>query len=166
MQRKGLKMRLYYGLINENQIEELTILVCNCLGYGKNNSADKLIMETIASETQYGTYEDKTKYVAQGLCQFDKMPFEDVVNRTSKKNKIKLYDCFGIHLSFISWEDLRYNPLLSIIMCRLKYLLIREEIPPDRESRYDYYKKWYNSYDGKATKKHYMESCEKFLKTV
>lgn len=159
MQRKGFKMKLYYGLTNENQLKEIAILVCNCLGHGSNNTAVELLIETCGAETKFGQYEDPTKFAGQGLCQFDKLPFKDVLDRTSRNNKLKIYNTFGVHLDYIQWECLRYNPLLSLIMCRLKYILIREAIPPDIQGRAIYWKKYYNSYhpNAKGTIEHYLE---------
>lgn len=158
-EKKGKKMtKLYYGLTEENQIQTLAKKVCDCLGYGSNQTALELILETAAQETRFGTYEDPTKNAGNGLCQFDKLPFEDTKIRTSKANKIKIYQTFGINIDYVEWDSLRYNPLLSLIFCRLKYLLVRSAIPADVEGRAKYWKKWYNSYLGKGTEQEYIEN--------
>lgn len=156
-------MKTYYGLTDINDLEKLAVKVCDCLGHGNNLTAVDLLVETAGAETIRGTFQDSTKYVAMGLTQFDKMPFYDIRDRTSKRNKVKVYECFGIHLDYIEWTDLRYNPLLALIMTRLKYLLVREHIPESFEDRAVYWKKYYNSYLGKGTPEHYIEMNRKFM---
>lgn len=156
-------MKTYYGLTNIDDLEKLAVKVCDCLGHGKHLTAVDLLVETAGAETKRGTYQDKTKYAGMGITQFDKMPFYDIRDRTSKANKLKVFNCFGIHLDYVEWEHLRYNPLLALIMTRLKYLLVREHIPPDLESRAKYWKKYYNSYAGKGTPEHYIEINREFI---
>lgn len=156
-------MKTYYGLTDIKQLEEIAVKVCDCLGHGKNLTAVDLLLETAGAETKRGTYQDPTKYAGMGITQFDKMPFYDIRDRTSKKNKLKVYNCFGIHLDYVEWTDLRYNPLLAMIMTRLKYLLVKEHIPPDFVARAKYWKKYYNSYKGKGTPEHYIEMNREFM---
>ncbi len=139
-------------------IDGLTHYVCGVLGNGKNNNAFILIRETIMSETLYATSKDYSKEYGEGLGQFDKIAFKDVQKRSNLKHKKIIKDCIGYDLDNFKYEDLRKNPLLSIIFIRLKYLLISDSIPLGLEDRYNYYKKWYNTKLGKATFKHWLET--------
>lgn len=152
-----------YGIAKGINIKLIVLEVCQVLGNGSNNTAHLLLLETIAQETNMGTYADKTIGAGMGLCQFDELPFKDVKDRTSISNKNKIYEHFGIDLDLVRWEDLRYNPLLSIIFCRLKYILVPSAIPSDLESRALYYKKYYNSYVGKATPEQYIKNAKRYL---
>lgn len=159
-----MENKTYYGLISQNNLREIAKAVCDCLGYGKNKTAYNLLLETAGAETIRGTFYDSTKYAGMGLTQFDRKPFSDTHNRTSKNIKIKVFNCFGIHLDYLEWEDLRYNPLLAMLYTRLKYRLIAEEIPNNIEDRAKYWKKFYNSELGKGTIEHYLSANKQFLK--
>ena len=156
-------MKYFYGLTSHDDLVTFSKRVCDCLGHGKNHSAVDLLIETAGAETVRGTFEDPTKFAGMGLTQFDKMPFQDVKDRTSKANKLKIFNTFGIHLDHVVWEHLRYSPLLALIMTRLKYMLIPEHIPPDFEDRARYWKKHYNTIAGKGTEEHYIYQNMKFM---
>lgn len=152
-----------YGLSKGMNLKNMVLDVCLCLGNGSNNTAHLLILETMSAETGQGSIQDKTKYAGMGICQFDRLPFYDVKSRTSIANKNKIYEHFGIDISLVEWEHLRYNPLLSIIFCRLKYILIPSAIPGTIIGRAMYWKRWYNSMKGKGTPEHYIAMNEKGL---
>lgn len=158
---------MYYGAIDKYEVFKMIIKVCDVFGYGANNNADKLISGTIAVETDYGLSKDNTEYSGAGLCQFDKEPFEDIQRRivtyhngdwcqSAKKN-------FDIDLSQVTWQSLKYSPLVSIIFCRLTYKLRPEPIPISIEEMGEYWKKWYNSELGKGTVKKFIEKYEKHI---
>ncbi len=143
-----------YGYINEPLAKEMIAKVCDCLG-GNVHGAD-LVLETAYAETGLGTIKDRTLKAGMGICQFDNMPFYDVKSRSMRyRNKIK--NELGIDIALVHWEHLRYNPYLSFLFCRLKYLLVSEKIPDTIEQRAKYWKKYYNSYLGTGTVKHYLK---------
>jgi len=148
-----------YGLLNETQLNQIALEVVNCLGNGANNKAISMILETAGAETNKGSYYDKTKFSGMGITQFDYSSFIDVIDRTRKENKDKILKYFDINIDWIKWEELRYNPLLSMIFTRLKYKLVTEEIPKNIEDRAKYWKRYYNSYakNAKGTIEHYLE---------
>jgi hypothetical protein len=151
----------YYGVPSTGKdtiIKAIISYVCFILGNGSNNNADLLISETIKSETQNAEAIDYSKEYGEGLGQFDRGTFDDVIARVSKEKKEKVYKYFLINLDNAKYEDLRHSPMLSVILIRLKYLLIPSAIPIDRKERYEYYKKWYNSINGKATLAHFYSS--------
>lgn len=147
---------MYYGLISKKHLEDMSVSVCDCLGYGSNNVAHKLLIETAGAETNHGTIKDPTTYAGMGLTQFDKIPFYDVKNRARHSDKQKIADDFDIVLDLVEWEHLRYNPLLCLIFTRLKYKKIPELIPDTLQGRAEYWKKYYNTEAGKGTIKHYI----------
>lgn len=149
-------VKRYYGLTHATDLKLLVVEVCDCLGHGSTGTAVELILETMGAETNRGETKDPTIYAGMGICQFDKMPFQDMKDRTSASNKAKIYETFGISLDLVEWEHLRYSPLLSIIACRLKYLLVKEGIPNTFEGRAMYWKRFYNSMLGKGTTDHYI----------
>ena len=149
---------LSYGLIKSQHIRDYSIAICDVLGYGKNETALELLIETANAETGGGKVKDKTTFAGMGLTQFDKMPFYDVKNRVSLSESMIIKDKFDINLSFVEWEHLRYNPFLSLLFTRLKYRRIKEEIPKNIEDRSKYWKLWYNSLAGGGSVYHYLET--------
>lgn len=148
-----------YGLLGKQQIYDTVDKVVECLGGGDN--AKKLLLEVSAAETDMGNAIDTSWLTGIGLMQFDKIGFDDVVLRTSRHKKDLVMKCFGIDINRVVHTDLRWNPLLSIIFARLKFLLVPASIPSTQTERANYWKKWYNSSLGKGTPEHYMKSAER-----
>ena len=147
-----------YGIKEDIEILGIISLVCSVMGNGKHNNAKVMLEETIRSETQLGAFPDNNDTYGEGLGQFDKPTFVDVLQRTKPKDKMLVAKHFGIDLTNVYYSELRKNPILAILMVRLKYKLIEEEFPTTKEARYHYYKRYYNSASGKADLKHYLES--------
>lgn len=147
-----------YGLIHEEELEDITIAVCNCLGHGSNANATDLLLETAGAETGRGLVKDNTTLAGMGITQFDKLPFQDVKDRCSSEDKDKLIKFFNIDIELVEWEHLRYNPLLCMIFTRLKYKKIPEAIPTTLEGRANYWKQNYNSLAGKGSVEHYIKA--------
>lgn len=65
----------------------------------------------------------------------------------------------------MEYRELELSPLASIVMARIKYKLVPHKIPQwdDLEAVWQYYKKWYNSYLGKATIEEFEVSYKKAL---
>ncbi len=154
---------MHYGLVKKSHFEDMVMAVCECLGHGKNKTAYNLIIETANAETNMGKTEDKSISNGHGITQIDKIGFEDIKARTRDKNKDMVYDSFGIDIDLVEFNDLRYNPLLSAIFTRLKYKFITEEIPSSKKGRAQYWKKYYNTYAGKGTPKHYLAANKSFF---
>jgi hypothetical protein len=148
-------MPMNYGYIDFEVINKQAKVVCNCLGYGINHTAHKLIVETATTETGLGRIKDTTLGAGMGICQFDKMPFYDIRDR-SAKYKEKIYRELGVDIDLVEWEHLRYNSFLSLLFCRLHYKPFPEAIPQDIKNRAAYWKKYYNTELGKGDVEHYL----------
>jgi len=147
---------LMYGLLDKQQIYDTVDKVVDCLGGGDN--AKKLMLEVSAAETDMGNAIDKSWFTGIGLMQFDKIGFDDVLQRTSKNKKALILKCFGIDIDRVVHTDLRWSPLLSVIFARLKFMLVPGLIPNQQEDRARYWKKWYNSSLGAGTPEHYIKA--------
>lgn len=154
-------MNIYYGLTRLEQVFELVEDVIEQLkGSNENTEATKqLLIGTIAQETKLGTYRDPSPYRhGAGLCQIDPgIPFEDIQDRGTKYIKL-VKDKFGIDILSATHRELELSPLLSVVMARVKYKLVPKIIPDDFEGQWKYYKRYYNSYAGKATKEEYTKN--------
>lgn len=151
---------MFYGLTSRTHLYDMVDDVVNCLGGGDN--ARKLLLETAAAETALGEAVDHSWWTGIGLMQFDKIGFDDVIQRTSPGVKEKVLACFGIDIDRAEHTDLRWSPLLSLVFARLKYRLIPDAIPDTVDGRARYWKKWYNSEIGAGTPEHYINSAIKY----
>lgn len=150
-----------YGVINLKRIDEDAQMICDCIGHGKFGTAKEMIIETAIAETGLGQIEDKTVDAGMGITQFDKLPFDDVKNRSMKlKEKIKKE--LHVDISLVNWDDLRYNQFLALLFTRLLYWLKGDPIPATIEERAKYWKLHYNTVLGKGTPEHYLEMNKKF----
>lgn len=150
-----------YGLTNQLYLKECIDIVCNCLGYGINGVADELLIETARAETGAGTIADNSIGAGMGITQIDKIPFVDIQDRVRHSDRDKIKEELGIDLALISWEHIRYNPLLCVLFTRLKYKKIPETIPSSIKGRAEYWKTYYNTEAGKGTVKHYIDANKK-----
>jgi hypothetical protein len=157
-------MKFHYNI---KSIEHLTVLaeeVCDVLGYGSNGTADLLLLETSAAESQCGLYKDPTPNGAgYGPTQFDFIGFVDTRGRTRVKDTILIIEHFGVDIMEVQIEDLANDPKLAFIFTRLKYKLRPEPIPKHLKGRADYWKKWWNTEAGKGTPEHYISSVLRHL---
>ena len=126
---------VFYGGVNKECIEMAAGHVASI--YPSSSLGYKLIMETACAETALGTVQDPTEGAGMGLTQFDELPFNDVKDRSGSQRG-KVLTELGIDIELVEWEHLRYNPLLAMLFCRLKYRLIPEAIPETLAGRAEY----------------------------
>lgn len=155
-------MNSLYGLVKPQHALDIAIAVCDCLGHGKNGVAVELLMETCAAETGLCTVTDTNIYShGVGANQVDKSTFDWLKAKYAKSYTAKkIRQDFGIELGLVQYAELAFNPLLSFIFARLRYLPYPEQIPAKRIKRASYWKRLYNSNLGKGSVEHYMSMCE------
>ncbi len=158
-------MKCYYGLLGHKELTEICKEVVKVLGGGE--AAERLILETAIAETIGGTYRSPVRYhFGLGLCQFDKIAFEDVKERTSSKRQKAILERFNIDIKQVEYRELAYSPILSLICCRLFYLMKPGSIPATLQERGEYWKKYYNTYLGKGTVEGYVKKVNDFERRV
>lgn len=150
-----------YGYIDKEDLKKQAKKICEVLGMGVNQVADKMILETAIAETGLGKIEDKTKGAGMGITQFDEFPFDDLKQRSLDKRD-KIYQNLGVDITLVEWDDIRYNPFLGMLFARLQYLPLKENIPSTIEERARYWKKYYNTVKGKGTVEHYLEMNKQY----
>ena len=146
-----------YGVINKEHLDHVILEVTQELGNGANNTAHLLLSETAQSETNYGDFKDTNLFSGYGVMQFDKIAIDDTIARTPQKIKDKVLQKWGVNLDFVDGFTMQWSPLVSVIMARLKYRLVPQEIPKTRAERANYWKKYYNSALGAGSPQEYME---------
>ena len=147
------KQRLeQYGITTDGQILGAISRCCDILGNGKNKAAKVFIEKICRHESHFGTYPDSSKKYGEGLSQFDKISFDDVVARTKDKHIKTVLKYYGFNIKEMDYEELRHNLSLQIVMTRLKLKLIPDVFPVDDDGQWEYYKKYWNTESGKATR--------------
>lgn len=149
--------KVFYGLGSKNEAVVIARKICDVLGGGVNNTAIQLMVETAQQETLLGSFRDKRPLShGIGLCQFDFIGFKDVQERTRPHINTKIFEHFGIKIRKVQHRDLAYSPFLSLLFCRLFYLLRPDPIPQSIDERADYWKQHYNTVKGKGTADEYI----------
>lgn len=158
-------MAYYYGLLNKEQAIDYAKAACDCLGHGKKNAALNMLVETAVAETHLGKFKDPTvRYAGAGVGQTDESTFDWLQTKYGQsKHADKIMQSFGIPLDQVKYVELETSPLLSFIFCRLRYLVLPEEIPQTRAERAQYWKTHYNTSLGDGTVEHYMHLCSELL---
>lgn len=150
-----------YGYVNPEHLEEHSKVICDCLGYGKHGTADKLLDETAQAETLTGTLRDRTLKAGMGICQIDNgppyYPFNDIIKR-SQKHREKIITDLGVDINLLVWEALRYDHFNSKLVARLIYKPVPANIPGDMVGRAQYWKRYYNTKAGRGSVFHYLEA--------
>jgi hypothetical protein len=156
-------MGIGYGIVSKEQILEFAYAVCEVMGHGNNHSAVELLVETSAAETLLGEFDDPTDYGAgTGLCQTDEGTFIWLIDKFRFSSvRQEILSAFFIDICNVRFDHLANSPLLSLIFCRLRYMVVVDEIPLDREGRAQYWKTHYNTYAENAdgTPEKYLQRC-------
>jgi len=154
-------MRAYYGLVDPRLASIYAKDVAETFG-GDVENVKYMLYETACAETGLGMVKDPThRSAGRGLTQFDQIPFFDIINRTSKKDKVLVKEKYDIDLDKIeSVDEINNSPVLAFIMTRLFYKKRREPIPDNIIDRAHYWKKWYNTEAGKGSADHYLSMVQ------
>lgn len=157
----GVSVIAGYGLADARQIKHFAQVVVDVLGGGEN--AYRLLVETAAAETGYGTIPDRTRHGAgRGLFQCDEIGFVDVVKRARDEDVLALDRAFDFDLRRIKFELLNYSPLVAAAVARLHYKLRPGAIPATLRGRGEYWKKHYNSVLGKGSVDDYIFRAQRY----
>ena len=107
---------MYYGLSGELALNEAINKVIDTIPSKNDKALYRLMYATIEQETLAGRLLDKTEFSAgSGLCQFDKIGFEDTKARCPLKIKNIVKEKLGIDISKCTYDMLEYNAFLSIL---------------------------------------------------
>ena len=153
---------LYYGVSDKKNIKDLASKVCSAIGHGSNGFAVEMLVETCAAETLLAAVKDTTLYYAgAGVAQVDEGTFNWLKEKyQSHKLARSIKKKLGVELSKVSYNELDFSPIISLIFARLRYWAVPEAIPVTIEERAKYWKKHYNTSKGKGSPEEYLERCE------
>lgn len=147
-------------------IKQLRDLIFDTLEYCHMTVSDSivnLLVGTICQESACGQYLKQVKGPACGICQMEPKTAKDIIdNYISKRaelfgNYTKLYN-----KNLTLEQNLCYNMMFSVFMCRVFYLRFKENIPHDLEGQARYWKKYYNTSLGKGTVEQYIKNYRRY----
>lgn len=151
--------KVFYGVTSKSALFEAVSAVCDVMS---NGTAKQLLMETAAAETLCGEYPDPTIYGAgTGVMQVDKGTFEWLKEKYSTRPVAKkLLDNMNIDVAKVQYCELENSPVLSAVWARFRYMATPEAIPETLEERAKFWKKHYNTSQGKGTEAHYIDKSD------
>lgn len=146
---------MHYGLKTSQQARQLAREVVSVLGGGE--PAYSLLVETAAAETLLGSFPDVHEdRLGVGLCQHDEINLKDIKQEGEQRHFNLIKQHWGYDVPSLELADLAYDPLLSLILCRLSYKRIPAAIPADLRGRAEYWKEYYNTAAGKGSVNEYL----------
>ncbi len=125
-----------------------------------SKDAEFLVLCTIAQESHNGSY------IRQAVKNFTYNRHAIGIAQMEKNTFDWLYGKYGQLYGDATFKELEYNLELSILYCRLRYRVIKEPLPnrDDFNAVWWYYKIYYNSIKGSATKEEFTKNYKKYVK--
>jgi len=132
-----------------------------------SEESEKLLLGTAATESQFGYYIHQVKGPALGLFQMEPKTHEDIwKNYLSYRPKLvsDILECCDFQ-GGVDAEEMMSNLKYATIMARLHYLRVREKIPVSGDILQlgMYYKKYYNTKNGKGSPVKFQMDYIKFI---
>ena len=121
-----------------------------------SEDAFMLLLGTCAQESHFGIYRRQIRGPARGIMQMEPPTFAWLKGKYRNRYK---------ELHNVQFKDLEFNDIASIQYARLRYLVVPKPLPKkdDMEGIWSYYKQYYNSYLGSATRKEFMMNWKKYV---
>lgn len=153
-------------MLNSEQLKTLVIIPAlkDLLLYSEDAVA--LLLFTCASESIGGTYLQQVKGPALGIYQMEPATYNDLwVNFILHKNDMKLQLLHSFGCGYMpSEERLIYDLRFATAMARIFYARVKAPLPNanDTEALWNYYKLYYNTVKGAATKEKSISLYQQF----
>lgn len=153
-------------MFNCEQLTELVIKpTISDLGLYSEEAVELLIF-TCANESHGGTYIKQVKGPALGIYQMEPATYNDLWQNFLYKNLSLLLQFnhnFDLH-QMPSEMRMVYDLRFATAMARIFYARIKEALPKanDLEGIWSYYKRFYNTVNGKAERQSAIEAYHKF----
>lgn len=154
-------------MFNVSQLRELIIkpTLLDLISY--TDDAMELLVFTCAVESDGGTYLKQIKGPAVGIYQMEPDTYNDLWHNYifNKPYLISILTSNFNIPSMPSYGHMIYDLRFATAMARIFYKRIEEEIPSckDVNAIWDYYKKYYNTPKGKATKDESISKYKRFI---
>lgn len=162
-------------MINITQIRSLVKSTCNGLGDKfASDDAVTLILETGMVESRYIYLRQLGDGPARSFWQIEPATAIDNLNHYLSHRKKLMAKCAETSLVDLkywqsydekTWEKiLEINLSAAIIMARLKFWRVPKPMPNTLEGRAKYWKKYYNTDQGKGTEEKYIDTVKEWLR--
>lgn len=150
---------------NRNQFEDLIIHVLNDLGL-HSLSAVNLLLGTAAQESHFGTYLRQINGPALGVFQMEPATESDIWGNFLRYHTDLRRQVVQNTLIYCPSPDaLVWNLAYSIAMARIKYYRSPDPLPSpdDIEGLAAYWKKIYNTPQGRGTEDEFVENYKRYV---
>lgn len=135
-----------------------------------SNDAEELLVFTCAAESDGGTYLKQIKGPALGIYQMEPKTYNDIwQNYIRNRRDLTLLLTHNFDVVRMPDENrMVYDLHFATAMARIHYCRVKEALPSakDVEAIWNYYKTYYNTPSGKATKSKAIKAYETFIKKV
>ena len=139
-----------------------------------SEEAEDLVLGTGLYESQYRYIRQIGSGIAKSFWQVEVATAQDNIKSYLKYRQSKARMCASaamvpLKFTMIGTSDdeigdmLESNIAYGIMHCRLKYWRVPKKVPQDLEGQAHYYKKYYNSAQGKASEEEYIEQYKDFI---
>jgi hypothetical protein len=155
-------------MINTEQLRELIIKPTLSRLNMYSKSAEELLVFTCAAETNGGEWLKQVQGPALGIYQCEPNTYHDIW-RNYIMHRSGLLSIFGLKFGVVGLPD--ENRLIGDLyyataICRIHYRRVKEDLPDggNQDALWAYYKKYYNTPLGKATKKKSLDAYRRVVK--
>ena len=151
--------------MNTKQLRSVILDTLEFCGMACTSNVVNMIFETACVESNCGEYIKQINGPACGIFQIEPNTAQDIIDNYIKyRSRYKdIFDMLYIK-AFTLPQNLKYNLAFSVFICRMFYMRIKESIPNTVEKRAEYWKKYYNTEQGKGTTTEYIRKVGKYGK--
>lgn len=158
----------FQRMLDHNQLRELIIKPTLISLQLYSESAVELLVFTCAAESKGGTYIKQLKGPALGIFQIEPATYNDLwQNYIKHRPDLTLIMSLNFNANFMPDEErMIYDLRYSCAMARIFYRRVPEVLPAadDIDGMWAYYKRYYNTHLGKATKQHAVAAYHRFIR--
>lgn len=128
-----------------------------------SKSAEQLLMMTAVAESGLKYIVQKNDGPARGFFQMEPWVCDDLIDNRLQNNPIRQGD-LRRNRDLSTEYSLVLNFSFMVLSCRYFYMEIPDALPhrQDFEGMWRYYKKYWNTEKGKATKAHFFKMWDKY----
>lgn len=154
--------------MNLNQLKQDIILPTLSILQAYSDDAMNLLVFTCAVESNGGEYVKQINGPALGIYQMEPTTHTDIWSNFIRRN-VRLQQIIGLNFNCPTIPDpdrLVYDLRYATMMARLHYMRFSEMLPDtnNHDDLFDYYKKYYNTEFGKATKADSIKKYKSYIK--
>ena len=161
-------------MISISQMKSLVGEVCKGMGSKfASEDAVNLVIATCIVESSYEYLRQMGDGPSRSFGQVEAATAVDNLAHYLKHRPKLMSKCAEVSLVDLKhWQDfeenkweeiLEKNIAAGIVHCRLKYWRVPKKMPNTIEGMANYWKKYYNTEQGKGNPEHFIDACRKYL---